>query len=45
MPMRIWRIVPGESDYRSFILGDNIRRDYISVGWNEMDDLSKIPEE
>ena len=31
--MRVWRIIPGWPDWRSTVLGEFIRNDYISIGW------------
>ena len=30
---RVWRIIPGWPDWRSTVLGEFIRNDYISIGW------------
>lgn len=41
----IWRIIPGEPEYRSTILGKFIREDYVAVGWNPVRDLTGVSED
>ena len=36
---RAWRIVPGDPQMRNQILGEFIRRDYISIGWDIGDSI------
>ena len=33
-PRQVWRIIPGDPEIRSTVLGEFIRGDYISIGWN-----------
>ena len=42
--MKFWRIIPGEREYRSTMLGKFIRENYVAVGWNPLRDLTNISE-
>jgi predicted Mrr-cat superfamily restriction endonuclease len=42
--MKFWRIIPGEREYRSTILGKFIRENYVAIGWNPVRDLTNVSE-
>lgn len=39
--MRFWRIVAGHPEAKSIILGDWLRKDYISIGWDDPNQPSR----
>ena len=39
--MRFWRIVAGDPEFRSKILGDWLRKNYISIGYDDPNQVSR----
>lgn len=39
--MRFWRIVAGHPEAKSIILGDWLRKDYVSIGWEDPTQVSR----